>query len=88
VFYWQHRINGITSDTCPSLQDLIDGTWTYHELSLRLSGNLESNKASRSCDASQREGKLESEALSAAINVLRRRKASLENQSDVVNRNV
>lgn len=71
----------MTLDTCPSIQDLIDGTWIYPELSLRLSGNLESNKASKPFDASQSKGKLESEALSAAINVLRRRKASLENQS-------
>lgn len=82
VFYWEHRISGKTSDTCPSLQDLIDGNGTYPELSLRLSGNISSTNI-ETYDVSHREEKLEAEALSAAMNILRRRKASLENQTTI-----
>jgi hypothetical protein len=82
VFYWEHRISGKISDTCPSLKDLIDGNCTYPELCLRLSGNISSTKV-KTCDVSHREEKLEAEALSAAMNILRRRKASLENQTTI-----
>lgn len=88
VYYWQHQISGIISDNCPSLQDLVDGDWTYPELSLRLSGRMTTSKTSKTNDVSRREGKLEAETLSAAMNILRRRKASLENQTISVDKKV
>lgn len=81
VYYWQHRTNGTTSETCPTIEDLIQDSWTYPELSLRcLVGdvNSNSNESSKALEPHYEEEKINMEVLAAVKNILYRRKKHLQ----------